>query len=102
MRRAHERYSELGDPEKLVRTVRRLIRGGDSVLLARKSKRVSYHVTAVEGYVVVAVYDHHRNQVVTLLPSRNLYNFTVDSVVAVRVRAKLEGARFANGGCRGK
>ena len=92
VKRAAERYACFVDPHWLVRSVRRLIRGGDSFPVHTASKRKTHHVVVLAGCVVLAVYDKQRKQVVTLLPSHNVWSYPLHWLRRIELNEYVEGA----------
>lgn len=93
LRRAEERYP-MFEPWGLVRFVRSEIKAGRSVCVHTASNRVRHHAIVARGYAVLAVYDRIRGEVVTLLPSMNLWSYALRSEVAQQLNVMTAGARF--------
>jgi predicted MarR family transcription regulator len=65
-KRLEERF-DFDDTDHARASIRKLIQAGKSILMCRKSRRVSCHLVRYEGVEVVAFYDGIRNEVVTVL-----------------------------------
>lgn len=93
VRRATERYPQFPS-QWLVRSVIRRIQRMDSLCVHRASQRKTHHILVIEGYAVLAVYDKFRKQVITMLPSANVWSYPMVTKRYLQLTAYTKDARW--------